>query len=96
MELIIWVFGGLLLFASSMLGILYRQQQKRFGTIEKSVKLILERTDFVTFIAMDKTREQHWDSWRETLEKRIDKHDERLGDVEGEVARLGGRINGQR
>lgn len=96
MDLVLWIFGGLLLFASAMLGILYRQNQRRFSSIEKNVQIILERTDFVTFLAMDKTRELHWDVWRQTLEKRIDRHDERLSDAEGEIARIGGRLNGQR
>lgn len=96
MDLILWMFGVLLTLSSVLLGIVYRHQQKRFHAIERDIKMILERTDTAAFLAMDKTREVHWMSWRINLDGEIVTLAERLNELETKLARVEGRMNGTR
>jgi hypothetical protein len=96
MDLILWVFGGLVTLISVLAGILYRQLQKRLDSIEKDIKVILGRTDFVAFIAMDKKREELWTFWRDSTDKKIASMKEHIATNESNIARLSGLMNGRR
>jgi hypothetical protein len=96
MQLLIWVFGVLVLVISGLSGIIWRGQQKRLAILDASMKILLERSDFVAHKSMDSTREAAWLDWREHVEKRFDNHSGRLELNEREIARLGGRMNGAR
>jgi hypothetical protein len=96
MELITWIFGVLILIVSALSGIIWKGQQKRLAILDASMKILLERSDFVSHKSMDSTREAAWLEWRKQVEKRFDNHAGRLEMNEREIARLGGRVNGQR
>jgi hypothetical protein len=96
MQLVVWIFGVLILVISALAGIIWRGQQKRLAILDASMKILLERSDFVAHKSMDSTREMAWLNWREQVEKRFDNHSGRLEMNEREIARLGGRMNGKR
>lgn len=96
MDLVIWIFGVLILLISALAGIVWKAQQKRLAVLDQSMKILLESSNLMSHLSMDKARETSWLDWRSQVEKRFDNHALRIEKNENGISRIEGRMNGQR
>lgn len=90
----LWLVGAETAVILSLIGILWKVQQKRLKSIEDTVNAIAGRTDFAAFQAMDKARLEGWLDWRQQVMHTLDNHEERLRSHTAAIARMEGRMNG--
>lgn len=90
----LWLVGTETVVILSLIGILWKVQQKRLKSIEDTVNAIARQTDFAAFQAMDKERLEGWTNWRQQVMHTLDNYEERLRSHTAAIARIEGRMNG--
>lgn len=93
---LLWALGIAATVIIGLISILWGIQQKRIKTMEMTIKEMSASTIIVAHIAEYQTTVKAWTQWREGNQREMNEHSALLQSHTEAIARMAGRLNGQR